>query len=346
MRHQERSPIELRICSSGLLPTLALGALFAGTMLIGAISALPALAASAEGGFLLKCARVVDVENRVVLENSNVLVRGNRIEAAGDNVAAPEGVITVDLSDPRFVRMGTGPVEMRKIVAQEISYGADWIKLIDAFGTSMTEEDMRAVVEEARRHGKRVSQHVTADPEHKAAKLGIAAGVDSIEHAFITDRDVLRQMADRGIHYVPTIWILDFIARQLPGFVLSDGFRVDEVLLATMAPMVSMLKENTRLAHELGVKIVLGSDTAFGPDRIDDAVEEFRLLAEATGDNWTALRAGTIVAAEMLGREGDLGSIAAGKLADIVAMPGNPVEDITATERVSFVMKDGGIVRR
>lgn len=71
------------------------------------------------------------------------------------------------------------------------------------------------------------------------------------------------------------------------------------------------------------------------------------VLAEiTTGDNWTALRAGTIVAAEMLGRGGDLGSIAAGKLADIVAMPGDPVEDIAAIERVSFAMKDGAIVRR
>ena len=84
----------------------------------------------------------------------------------------------------------------------------------------------------------------------------------------------------------------------------------------------------------------------FGPDRIADAVEEFRLLAEATGDNWMALRAGTIVAAEMLERDGDLGSIAPGKLADIVAMPGNPVEEISATERVDFVMKGGAIIRR
>ena len=425
-------------------------------VMLGAILAMPGFAAAANEGFLLKCARVIDVENRLVLENAGILVRGNRIDAVGGDLAAPEGVGTVNLGDrscapgfmdthvhlahdggvisnantysrsaswralrslanakamlnrgfttirtlgfdrrfetvdlrdaidrgehegpriyvaphgvqgegsatflgrraifpegpvddPRFVRMGTGPVEMRSIVAQEISYGADWIKLLDAFGTSMTAEDMRAVVEEARRHGKKVSQHVTADPEHKAAKLGIAAGVDSIEHAFITDEAVLRQMAEGGIHYVPTIWILDFIARQSPGFALSDGFLLDEALLVTMAPMVSMLKENTRLAHELGVKIVLGSDTVFGPDRIDDAVEEFRLLAEATGDNWTALRAGTIVAAEMLGREEDLGSIAAGKLADIVAMPGNPVDDITATERVGFVMKDGAIVRQ
>ena len=254
----------------------------------------------------------------------------------------PEGPV----DDPRFVRMGTGPVEMRRIVAQEISYGADWIKLLDAYGTSMTDEDMRALVEEARRHGKKVSQHVTMDPEHKAAKLGIAAGVDSIEHAFITDEEVLRQMAQKGIHYVPTLWIIDFIARQSPGFALSDGFLLDEAMLALMAPMLPLMQANTRLAHDLGVKIVLGSDTVFGPDRIDGAVEEFRLLAEATGDTWTALRAGTIVAAEMLGREQDIGSIAAGKLADIVAMHGNPVEDITATERVDFVMKDGKIIRR
>lgn len=121
---------------------------------------------------------------------------------------------------------------------------------------------------------------------------------------------------------------------------------LDETMLASMAPLLAVLKESTGLAHELGVPIALGSDTVFGPDRIADAVEEFRLVAEATGDNWTALRAGTIVAAEMPERDAEIGSIAPGKLADIVAMPGNPVEDIRATERVDFVMKDGAIIRR
>ena len=420
------------------------------------LAVLAAPGSAEDAGLVLKCARAIDVEHRTVVEPAAVLVRGDRIEAVGADLAVPEGASTVDLGerscapgfmdthvhlahdggvisnavtysrsaswralrslanaramlkrgfttirtlgfdryfetvdlrdaiargehqgprifvaphgvqgegsatflgkravfpegpadDPRFVRMGTGPTEMRRIVAQEISYGADWIKLIDAFGTSMTAEDMNAVVAEARRHGKKVSQHVTLDPAHRAAKLAVAAGVDSIEHAFITDPEVLREMARKDIHYVPTIWIIDYIARQPPGSVLSEGFVLDEAMLASMAPMLALLKENTRLAHELGVPIAMGSDTVFGPDRIADAVEEFRLLAEATGDNWMALRAGTIVAAEMLERDGDLGSIAPGKLADIVATPGNPVEEISATERVDFVMKGGAIIRR
>ena len=423
---------------------------------MAALLAAPGFAAAEETDVVLHCARVIDVGNRDVLEGAAVLVRGNRIEAVGADLAVPEGASAVDLGDRtcapgfmdthvhlahdggvtanavtysrsaswralrslanaqamlhrgfttirtlgfdryfetvdlrdaiargehqgprifvaphgvqgegsatflgkravfpegpvddrRFVRMGTGPVEMRRIVAREISYGADWIKLLDAFGTSMTAEDMHAVVAEARRHGKQVSQHVTLDPEHRAAKLAVAAGVDSIEHAFITDQEVLEEMARKDIHYVPTIWIIDYISRQPPGTVLSDGFVLDEAMLASMAPLLAVLKESTRLAHELGVPIALGSDTVFGPDRIADAVEEFRLVAEATGDNWTALRAGTIVAAEMLERDAELGSIALGKLADIVAMPGNPVEDIGATERVDFVMKDGAIIRR
>ena len=433
---------------SARLPALSL------PVLIVALLAAPG--AAEDAGLVLQCARVIDVENREVHDGAAVLVRGDRIEAVGADLAVPEGASTVDLGerscapgfmdthvhlahdggvianavtysrsaswralrslanaramlkrgfttirtlgfdryfetvdlrdaiargehqgprifvaphgvqgegsatflgkravfpegpadDPRFVRMGTGPTEMRRIVAQEISYGADWIKLLDAFGTSMTAEDMNAVMAEARRHGKKVSQHVTLDPEHRAAKLAVAAGVDSIEHAFITDPEVLREMARKDIHYVPTIWIIDYIARQPLGSVLSEGFVLDEAMLASMAPMLALLKENTRLAHELGVPIALGSDTVFGPDRIADAVEEFRLLAEATGDNWMALRAGTIVAAEMLERDGDLGSIAPGKLADIVAMPGNPLEEISATERVDFVMKGGAIIRR
>ncbi len=433
---------------SARLPALSL------PVLIVALLAAPG--AAEDAGLVLKCARVIDVENREVHAGAAVLVRGDRIEAVGADLAVPEGASTVDLGerscapgfvdthvhlahdggvisnavtysrsaswralrslanaramlkrgfttirtlgfdryfetvdlrdaiargehqgprifvaphgvqgegsatllgkravfpegavdDPRFIRMGTGPVELRRIVAQEISYGADWIKLIDAFGTSMTAEDMNAVVAEARRHGKKVSQHVTLDPAHRAAKLAVAAGVDSIEHAFITDPEVLEEMARKDIHYVPTIWIIDYMARQPPGSMVTDGFVLDEAMLASMAPMLALLKENTRLAHELSVPIALGSDTVFGPDRIADAVEEFRLLAEATGDNWMALRAGTIVAVEMLERDGDLGSIAPGKLADIVAMPGNPVEEISATERVDFVMKGGAIIRR
>ncbi len=324
---------------SARLPALSL------PVLIVALLAAPG--AAEDAGLVLQCARVIDVENREVHDGATVLVRGNRIEAVGADLAVPEGTSVVDLGDrscapgfmdthvhlahdggvisnavtysrsaswralrslanaramlkrgfttirtlgfdryfetidlrdaiargehegprifvaphgvqgegsatllgkravfpegavddPRFIRMGTGPVELRRIVAQEISYGADWIKLIDAFGTSMTAEDMNAVVAEARRHGKKVSQHVTLDPEHRAAKLAVAAGVDSIEHAFITDPEVLEEMARKDIHYVPTIWIIDYIARQPAGTVLSEGFVLDEAMLVSMAPM-------------------------------------------------------------------------------------------------------------
>ena len=152
-------------------------------------------------------------------------------------------------------------------------------------------------------------------------------------------------MAEKGIYYVPTIWIIDYIARQPPGAEITPGSIVNEQMSAMLIPLLDVLKESTRLAHELGVKIALGSDTVFDPARISDAVEEFGLLAEATDDPWMALRAGTIVAAELLGEDARIGSIAEGKLADIVAMPGDPIQDPTLTEQVSFVMKGGKIIR-
>ena len=287
-----------------------------------------------------------DAINRGELDGPRIYVAPHGVMGEGSSFIKraifPEGAV----DDTRFVLMGTGPEEMRKITAREIAYGADWIKILDAWGTTLTLEDTRAIVEEARRQGKKVAQHVTLDPEHKAAKLAIAAGVDSIEHAFITDPDVLREMAEKGIYYVPTIWIIDYIARQPPGTELTPGSTVDEQMSSMLSPFLDVLKQSTRLAHELGVKIALGSDTVFDPARISDAVEEFGLLAEAADDPWMALRAGTIVAAEMLGEDARIGSITKGKLADIVAMPGNPIQDPTLTEQVSFVMKGGKIIRR
>ncbi len=278
---------------------------------------------------------------RIFVAPHGIQGRGNP-NLLGTNTGDPEAR---GLNQNLFIVQGTGPVEMRQITAREITYGADWIKLSDAFGVGVTEQDLRAVVEEAHRLGKKVTQHVTMDPEHKAARKAIAAGVDSIEHAFITDGEVLQSMVDNDVYYVPTIWIIDYIARQEPGFKLSDGMFLEEHLAGAMAPMIGMLKQNTAMAHEMGVKIALGSDTIFDPSVIADAVEEFALLADATGDVWMALRAGNIVSAEMLGQDSQIGSIAPGKLADIVAMPDNPVQDITATVRVSFVMKGGAIVK-
>lgn len=415
---------------------------------------------STHGDTLLQCGKVIDVENKKVLENTDIHVQGEKIIAVGSNLPTPENTEVVDLSEqscapgfmdmhvhlahdggvtanpftfsrsagwramrslanaqamlergfttirtlgfdryfetidvrdsinagehqgPRifvaphgisgegypvggaisigkpaiypehpgqndqFIRMGTGTVELRKLTAQEISYGADWIKLIDAEGHSTTVEDLKAIVEEAHRLGARVTQHVTMDPNHHSAKQAVAAGVDSIDHAFITDKKVLKDMAKQGIFYVPTIWIIDYLAQQEPGFKISEGQFLGEGMAAAMAPMRAMLIQNTKLAHELGVKIAMGSDTVFEPPYSGDAVEEFALLAEAMGNNWDALRAGTLVSAEMLGQENLTGSITAGKYADIVAMPGNPVEEITATEKVNFVMKGGEIIRQ
>jgi len=126
---------------------------------------------------------------------------------------------------------------------------------------------------------------------------------------------------------------------------ISEGFSLEGLMAAGLTPMIAMLKQNTAAVHAAGVHIVLGSDTVFKPGLIADAIEEFGLLADAIGDNWAALRAGTIVAAKMLGQDSRIGSLEAGKLADIVAMPGNPAQDISAVERVDFVMKGGEIIR-
>ena len=253
----------------------------------------------------------------------------------------PEGSRPAELT---YVVHVTGPEQARWATAREIQYGADWIKVFDAFGTGLTTEDIRAVVEQAHRQGAKVTAHTGGNPV--AARAAIEAGVDSIEHSQLGDDSLYELMAEKGIYLVPTIWIIDFITRQEAGFELSENVHLEQFPPGMMESVITRLKAGVAAAHKAGVKVALGTDTVFRPEVIGEETQEFRLLSEAVGgDHWFALRAGTIVSAEMLGQEALLGSVAAGKQADIVAMPENPIDDITATERVSFVMKGGQVVR-
>lgn len=253
--------------------------------------------------------------------------------------------LNLDPSDPAYVVVVSSPDEARKATAREIQYGADWIKIFDGSGAGLKVDDIRAIVAEAHRLGKKVAAHIYND---NGARTAIEAGVDSIEHSFLfDDRSLYRDMARKGIYLVPTLWIYDFILRQEPGFELTERYYLEggeyTEIYRTFA---ASLREGAAEARRAGVKIALGSDTFFKPELVSEGIGEFKLLAEvANGDAWFALRAGTIVSAELLGQDEVIGSIKPGKYADIVAMPGNPVDDITAVERVDFVMKDGDIIR-
>ena len=254
----------------------------------------------------------------------------------------PEGIRP---ADDAYIMNVVGVVEARRAAAKEIRHGGDWIKLIDATEGGLTLEEMRAIVDQAHRMGARVT--VQSGGDLSMVEKAVEAGVDSVEHATFGDTKLLERMARDGVFLVPTLWIADFMSKAEIGYEYTPEQRITPEMISAMGTAFEFMSDNTAVAYKAGVKMALGTDFLMDPDAAQYTPQEFRLMSEAVGgDNWFALRAGTIVSAEMLGKDAEIGSIKEGKYADIVAMPGNPVEDIAAVENVTFVMKGGEIVRR
>jgi imidazolonepropionase-like amidohydrolase len=233
-----------------------------------------------------------------------------------------------------------GEAEVVKAVRHQIKRGARVIKISATAGVmsleetvgaqQMTEAEMRAAVEEAARHGIKVAAHAHGIEGILAA---IRAGVASIEHGSLVDDEAIRLMKERGTYLVPTTALTDTID-------LTNAPHAVRHKAETVFPLA---RASLRKAAQAGVKIALGTDAPLVP--FGDNAREFGALAERGLPAIEALRAGTINAAELLGVT-DRGELAAGKLADIVAVPGNPLENIRATAQVVFVMKGGKVYRR
>jgi imidazolonepropionase-like amidohydrolase len=247
------------------------------------------------------------------------------------------------LTVPKGVEMCDGPDGCRRAVRDQIAHGADWIKVYadrsyykqpDGQIRSLpnfTVEELTAIVDQAHRTRRKVAAHSMTPSGHQIA---LAAGVDSIEHGDVFDDATIASMVQRKVYWCPTLTVTDFVAgpRSTTNPIWSD--------------LQTAVKDSFKRAHKAGVPIVLGTDAGgFDWDRINQA-EEFRRYVGLGMTPWQALATGTVNAAAMLGQEGALGTIAAGARADIVALAEDPLKDITATERVVFVMKDGVVVRQ
>ncbi len=234
-----------------------------------------------------------------------------------------------------------GPAECRAAVRYQIKYGADVIKFMPSGGVlslsdpvdapELSQEEMNAIVEEAHHWGRKVAAHCHGDA---AARMAVMAGVDSIEHGSFIKTETLMMMHDKGVYLVPTLLAGDWLSGRLDKFPPA---------IATKArAAVAARSDMFRNALKTGVKIAFGTDSAVSPHGMN--AKEFALMTGLGMAPSAALRSATSVAAGLLGTD-DRGTLAAGKLADIVAVPGNPLTDITAMERVSFVMKDGVVVK-
>ena len=165
-------------------------------------------------------------------------------------------------------------------------------------------------------------------------KRAITAGVDSIEHGTYMDDEIHELMKANGTYYVPTILAGKFVAEKAK----VDGF-FPELVRPKAAAIGPLIQQTFATAHKAGVKIAFGTDS--GVSAHGDNAQEFALMVEAGMAPADALTSATVNAADLLGVSDMLGTLEPGKLADIVAVKGNPFDDITIMENVSFVMKDG-----
>ena len=235
-----------------------------------------------------------------------------------------------------------GPAECRAAVRYQIKYGADVIKFMPSGGVlslsdpvdapELSQDEMNAIVEEAHNWGRKVAAHCHGDA---AAKMAIKAGVDSIEHGSFIKPDTLAMMHDKGVYLVPTLLAGEWLGGKMDKFPPAIATKAKAALAAR--------SEMFRNAQKAGVKIAFGTDSAVSPHGLN--AREFALMTGLGMSPAAALRSATSVASTLLGVDDRVGTLASGKLADIIAVPGNPLDDIRVTERVSFVMKDGVVIK-
>jgi imidazolonepropionase-like amidohydrolase len=239
-----------------------------------------------------------------------------------------------------------GPDEIRKAIRNEIKYGSDWIKLMvtgafhsvgdDPRNVAFSPQELAVAMAEAARHHVPVAAHAHATAGINQA---IIAGARSIEHGTYLDDLSMDLMVEHGTYYVPTIYVGDYYAGTDK---LLAQEKNDDVYLNYRDEWLRRIGK----AHRQGVKIVVGVDLGGYAIAPHVYAREFATLVEAGLSPMQAIKAGTSVAAEMLGWNDRVGTLKAGKLADIIAVPGNPLEDISVLERPQFVMLGGKVVRR
>jgi imidazolonepropionase-like amidohydrolase len=279
---------------------------------------------------------------------SRGLILGPRISAAGSCISLTGGhgdgaPFSPDIDLPTGKNIADTPDDIARVVRRDIKYGADWIKLMATGGVmdpisdyhvqELSEEQMAKAVEVAHRAGKKVMAHAEGTVGIKAA---VRAGVDSIEHGTMLDEEGAKMMEERGTWLVPTLYCFQHdMETGLSKGRDPDSFAKGQEILTAQGPAFKLA-----LKHHL--KIAYGVDD----DDVDESVSrEFGALVAGGMTTLGALQAATINAATLLGKDKQFGSIEPGHYADIIAVKGDPLADITVMYKVDFVMKGGQILK-
>jgi imidazolonepropionase-like amidohydrolase len=285
----------------------------------------------------------VDVKraiNRGIIPGPRLFVSTRSLDVTG---AYPLVGYSWELHMPKGVQVVDGADECRKAVREQIEHGADWIKLyadrsyfIGTDGAlhsipTFTMEELKAIVDEAHRLHRKVAAHAIG---REGIMNSLTAGVNSIEHGYGFDDETIAMMVKQGVYWCPTMYV---------------GVYVAEGRAAAGNPiwkqMIDFVKRAVGKGVKAGAKITFGTD-AGGFPWTENQAKEFRLMVDAGMTPMQAIKAATMMASEMLGMQDKLGSVEPGKFADIVAVAGDPLSDVTVLEHVGFVMKDGKVYKQ
>lgn len=281
----------------------------------------------------------VDLRNAI----NKDLVQGPRMQVSGRGFQTTGGFrpkgYSRDIPLPSMLETVDSPWEARKAVREQLMNGADWIKFYAAYDftfapdgkmvipPTFSTEEVQAIVQEAHDKNHKVSCHAFGG---KALRNCLAAGVDTIEHAVELSDEDIQQFRSKGIYMVPTLYHYqldrEHDMRKYAGHAVAD-----------------VSERSFRRAVAAGVKIAFG--TGVGPFPHGTQMKEFSYMVKFGMTPAQAIRAATVVNAQMMGWEANIGSLESGKFADIIAVCGDPLADITELERVKFVMKGGQVLR-
>ena len=283
----------------------------------------------------------------------NGYVIGPRIFSAGKAIATtgghgdPSSGLNMNFTSDPGPKDGVinGTSDARKAVRQRYKNGADLIKITATGGVlsvaknsknpQFTEQEIKAIVETAEDYDMHVAAHAHG-PE--GMKRAIRAGVHSIEHGTIMDGEVLALMKKYGTYYIPTISAGMFVAAKAK----EQGY-YPQIIVPKALEIGPRLLNTFTTAYKFGIKIAFGTDS--GVSYHGENAKEFLYMVKGGMSEMEAIRSATVVASELLGIDDMLGTIESGKIADIIAVTGNPVKDITSLQSVVFVMKEGIIYK-
>jgi imidazolonepropionase-like amidohydrolase len=275
-------------------------------------------------------------------------IPGPRILASGPALGITGGHCDNDLLPFEYHKTDDGVADgvaaVQHKVRENIKYGSDLIKICATGGvlslgdnpqhSQYTQEELKAIVADAHRLGRKVAAHAHGA---EGIRWATEAGVDSIEHGSYIDDAALAAMIEHGTYLVPTLYLGDWM------FDHFDQMQMPPSVQAKARQVMPAARKNLAHAFAAGVKVALGTDAAVYPHGLN--AHEFAVMVKLGLTPLQAIQAGTVNAADLLGWPGKVGSLEPGAWADVVAVEGNPLSDVTTLERVKFVMKNGEVVR-